>query len=209
LESFFEKRSGQSETANAPKRERNIEDLVENPILYHALNSITQKGVTLHMNKSELEMLCVAGALMAVIAQADGQIHPDEVETIKVSLQKHWKIGDSAAAIIADIAVNIKVSGMDIHKNCKKFYASTSAEDRMNFVMALIELIKADYEVDPNEIVRLREIATNLRIPPAKLAAIIPALGSIERPPEDEAVGDDDDDDDDIGGFGSFLGRGN
>lgn len=190
---FKSARNKRRETlGHIPRRERNIEEFLENPIFYRSFRKLTEQGVSVHMDKSELEKLCVAGALMACVAQADGEIHPNEVNIIKRLLMKYWHIGNDAASIVAEIAVNQEVSGMDILRMCRKFFSETEADSRLDFVKALVGLVKSDYEVHANELERLRAIAINLKIPQATMLELIPKVGPLDASEVDDLFSEDE-----------------
>lgn len=165
--------------SKVPRRERNIEDFVDNPIFYRSFRKLTDAGVTVHMDKAELEKLCVAGALLACIAQADGTIHENEKDLIRRLLKKYWNISEEAAQIVSEIAVNQEVAGMDILRMCRKFFGETDAASRLDFYKALVALVKSDYDVDANERERLRSIGINLKIPQETVVELMPALGEV------------------------------
>lgn len=160
-------------------RERKLDEFIENPIFYHALRALPANHVTLHMDKSELEKLCVGSALMASVAQADGVIDPREVVRIIALLKHYWTISEEAADLVSHIAVNQEVAGMDLLRMCRKFYEVTMFEERLDFFKALIGLVKSDFYVEAAERERLRSIAVNLKIPQDTMAALLPKTGEI------------------------------
>ncbi len=194
LEGVFKSaRMKRTEALNrTPRRERNIEEFLENPIFYRSFHKLTDDGVNVHMDKAELEKLCVAGALMACIAQADGSIHPNEVILIKKLLKKYWHISEQAATIVSQIAVNQEVAGMDILRMCRKFYTENDAKSRLEFFETLVALVKSDYDVHPNERERLRAIATHLKIPLDTLLAMLPPVGVLSEDQVDNSFHDED-----------------
>lgn len=176
-----------------PRRERNIDEFLENPIFFRSFRKLTDSGINVQMDKSELEKLCVAGALLACVAQADGEIHPNEVVLIRRLLKKYWHISDAAARIVSEIAVNHEVAGMDILRMCRKFFSETDSESRMDFFRALVALVKSDYEVHPNERERLRSIAINLKISQDVVMELVPKVGALDESEVEDFLTEEED----------------
>ena len=166
-----------------PRRERDIDTYLENPIFYRSLRALTSEGVPVQMDKSELEKLCTAGALMACIAQADAVIQPSETAQLKDILHHYWDISEEAATMVTNIAMNEQIAGLNISRMCRKFYDETDYSERMQFFDALIAIAKSDGEVDVNELERLRTIASNFRVPVENTIKLLPRPGPV---PEEE-----------------------
>jgi len=181
LERLFEsaKKRRQRVFGKPPKRERNWDDFVDQPIFYRVLQSITAKGIPLHMDKAELEKLCTAGALMAAVVQADGVIDLDEVDAVRRALIQHFEISNEGAEVVAGIAITHEISGMDILRLCRKYFAVTKARERLAFVNALVAIMQADRSINAEEQEKMRAIATHLKIPYGIIIEIMPSSGSL------------------------------
>lgn len=179
---FFEaSRDHRKRTLNRiPKRERNLDDFIDNPVFYHAFQRITARGIVIHMNRAELEKLCTAGALMAAIAQADGEVDPMETLEIKEAFMKHWKVNKEASEIVAEIAVDHEVIGLDLLRLCRKLFQETTDEERKHFFLILCDIIRADNKVVADELERVRAIATHLKLPSAYVQKELPLLTPLE-----------------------------
>ena len=115
---------------------------------------------------------------MASIAQADAEVHPNEIEQIKNHLKKHWDISDQAVDLVTEIAIDHDIIGLDLLRLCRVFYENSNSKGRTAFIKVLAELVKADDEVKPDEINRLHKIATYLRFPEGDLIPLVSQAGS-------------------------------
>ena len=157
----------------APHRERDVEAFLDHPVFYRAFHALTKRGIEVQLDKSQLYDLCAAGALMASIAQADKQIHPNEVDEIKKHLKKHWDLTDPAVDLLTEIAIDHETTGMDLLRLSRVFYENSNAKGRIAFIKVLAEIVKADEKIIPDELIRLQKIATYLRFPQDDLMALI------------------------------------
>jgi len=161
---------------------QNIEEIefVEKPVTYEMLHKIVKRGMPGNITEDEVERICSAGAMMASIAHADGEVHPDETSKICDIVNKSWDIGDLGAHIISEVAVNHVVYDVDTLRLCRMFFKGTNTEERLQFVQALSAVAKADMDVHVNEIECVKTIGTHLKIPNAELIPLIPKIGPVD-----------------------------
>ena len=76
--------------ANAPNRERYIDDFTKNKVFYSLSRRLELEGGAIDLPEAELRRLSLAGGLMARVAYVDHEVHESEFEHMVESIQGHW-----------------------------------------------------------------------------------------------------------------------
>jgi uncharacterized tellurite resistance protein B-like protein len=150
--------------ADAPNREQHFEDYIKNKV-YYGLQRRTERGeVQLDLPEERLRMLCLAGGLMARVAQVDLKVTDEELAFIGNALQGEWDLASEEAAFVADVAVSEIGPDMDYYRLTRQFFNSTDREQRSHFLNLLFAVAAADGAVSLQETEEIRTIANTLRL---------------------------------------------
>lgn len=145
-------------------REKDLDDFLHNPVFFRLAREAKKFTEPLQFTKHQLRKLCLAGAIMARVAQADNVIHDDEVAIIFEALSETWLMSDNGALLVASIALNKQYGEMDMLRVCRHFYEASEPAERMELFETLVEIAEADDSVDPVELEVLADICNHLKI---------------------------------------------
>ena len=145
-------------------REAHFDDFVKNKVYYR----VCQKGLTVMasntVSEERIRMLCLAGAMMAMVAHEDKQLADEESTMMRQVLQRHWNLGAQDSAIMTEAALSEAAKGLSRASVTRQFYEQTSYEQRVRFLDVLFAIAAADGDVDHDEIGLIREIAAALKL---------------------------------------------
>lgn len=145
-------------------REEHLDDFIKNKVFYRVRRRLKVGDIQLDIPEEELRKLCLAGALMARIAQVDRKVTREEFDNMVLALQDYWKISESAASFVLEVAVFEVGLGLDYYRLTRQFYESTAAEDRLNFIMILFHISLADGLASDDEIEEIKAVADSLKL---------------------------------------------
>ncbi len=158
------RRHRQTSAAQTYNREKDLEDFLKNPVFFRLAREAKTFSEPLQFTKHELRKLCLAGAIMAKVAQADHFIHDDEVAVIFEALSDTWMLSDNGALLVLSIALNKNYGDMDMLRICRHFYEVSNSDERLQLFFTLVEIADADGSFSSPEIDVLVSIAGHLKI---------------------------------------------
>lgn len=150
--------------AKAPNREENLVDFMRNKIYYSLNRIMEEEGTSINLSEADLRKLSLAGGLMARVANVDGEINPDELETMAEAIRVSWDISRTEADLVAEVAALEISRGMDPYRLSRRFFESTSEQERLEFLDVLFAVADGDDYVSYEEIEEIRIIATVLKL---------------------------------------------
>jgi uncharacterized tellurite resistance protein B-like protein len=150
-----------SEIAN---REENLVDFMRNKVYYSLNRLMQQEERHIDLPEAELRKLSLAGGLMARVANVDGEIQPQEMSTMAEAIQTKWHIAQEEADLVAEVAALEISRGMDPYRLSRRFFESTSEQERLDFLDVLFAVADGDGFVSYEEIEEIRTIATVLKL---------------------------------------------
>jgi len=151
-------------TANAPNRERHLEDFVKNKVYYTVRRHLDLGEANLDIPETELRKLCLAGGLMAQLAQVDREVTEEEYDIIARTLQTQWSISEEVAVLVTEVAVFEVSADLDFFRLTREFTSSTTEAERIQFLDILFAVAKADGRVSLVENDEIRRIASSLNL---------------------------------------------
>jgi uncharacterized tellurite resistance protein B-like protein len=80
------------------------------------------------------------------------------------AIKGYWELSDVEAALVAETAVSTITKGMDYYRLSRRFFESTTEDERVRFMDALFAVADADGRVSYEEIEEVRTIATVLKL---------------------------------------------
>lgn len=114
---------------------------------------------TPELTSEEFHKLCLAGGIMARVANVDEVITQGEFSTISAALQEGWGLDLPWAAMVAEIAISEVTAGLDTHALVREFFRCTTEAERIAFLDVLFLVALGDDRVSREEIEEIRRIS--------------------------------------------------
>ena len=150
--------------ANAPNREEHFEDFIKNKVYYAVHRRLASDDAVLDIPEERLRKLCLAGGLMARVANVDLDVTDEEFAAISKALKVGWGIDPEEAAFVTEVAVSEIGPDMDYYRLSRGFFNATTIEERIQFMKVLFSVADADGYVSSEEIEEIRTIANGLHL---------------------------------------------
>ncbi|MFL7890635.1 MAG: TerB family tellurite resistance protein [Anaerolineales bacterium] len=148
----------------APNRELYLDDYVKNKVYYSISRRLELEETAIGIPDKELRRLSLAGGLMARVAYVDQEVQEGEFDSMVKAIKGSWQLTDIEAALVAETAVSTITRGLDYYRLSRRFFESTTEEERVRFMDALFAVADADGRVSYEEIEEIRTIATVLKL---------------------------------------------
>jgi uncharacterized tellurite resistance protein B-like protein len=149
---------------NAPNRELYLDDYVKNKVFYDVSRRLELEDNAIDIPERELRRLSLAGGLMARVAYLDHEVQDGEFDAMVGAIQNNWSLSDFEAALVAESAVSAITKGLDYYRMSRRFFESTTEDERVHFMDALFAVADGDEGVSYEEIEEIRTIATVLKL---------------------------------------------
>jgi len=101
---------------------------------------------------------------MARVAYVDHEVQEGEFDTMVSAIKGNWELSDIQAALVAETAVSTITRGLDYYRLSRRFFESTTEDERVHFLDALFAGADGDSWVSYEEIEEIRTIATVLKM---------------------------------------------
>ena len=150
--------------SNAPNRELYLDDYVKNKVYYSVSRRLELEDTAINIPENELRRLSLAGGLMARVAYVDHDIQEGEFDSMVSAIKGNWELTDVEAALVAETAVSTITKGLDYYRLSRRFFESTTEDERVHFMDALFAVADGDSGVSYEEIEEIRTIATVLKL---------------------------------------------
>jgi uncharacterized tellurite resistance protein B-like protein len=148
----------------APNRELYLDDYVKNKVYYSISRRLELEETAIDIPDKELRRLSLAGGLMARVAYVDQEVQEGEFDSMVNAIKGSWQLTDIEAVLVAETAVSTISQGLDYYRLSRRFFESTTEEERVRFMDALFAVADADGRVSYEEIEEIRTIATVLKL---------------------------------------------
>jgi uncharacterized tellurite resistance protein B-like protein len=149
---------------DAPNRELYLDDYVKNKVFYNVSRRLELEETEIDIPEKELRRLSLAGGLMARVAYVDHEVQEGEFDSMVSAIQNNWELSDVQAALVAESAVSAITKGLDYYRMSRRFFESTTEDERVHFMDALFAVADGDEGVSYLEIEEIRTIATVLKL---------------------------------------------
>jgi len=149
---------------DAPNRELYLDDYVKNKVYYSVSRRLELEETGIDIPEAELRRLSLAGGLMARVAYVDHEVQEGEFDSMVSAIQNNWNLSDLEAALVAETAVSTITKGLDYYRLSRRFFDSTTEDERVHFMDALFAVADGDSGVSYEEIEEIRTIATVLKL---------------------------------------------
>jgi uncharacterized tellurite resistance protein B-like protein len=145
---------------DAPNRELQLDDFIQNKIYYNVSRRFSEEKFPVQLSTSELRKLSLAGGLLARVAYADRQVTEQETQVIVNAIQQHWGVSEVEARVVAEMAASEVSKGMDYYRLTRQFFEVTTEEQRLRFLDTLFVVAAGDGQASFAEIEEIRAIAS-------------------------------------------------
>jgi uncharacterized tellurite resistance protein B-like protein len=149
---------------DAPNRELYLDDYVKNKVYYSVSRRLELEETEIDLSEKELRRLSLAGGLMARVAYVDHEVQEGEFDSMVSAIKGNWELSDIQAALVAETAVSTITKGLDYYRLSRRFFESTTEDERVHFLDALFAVADGDSGVSYEEIEEIRTIATVLKM---------------------------------------------
>lgn len=149
---------------DAPNREQDLEDFINNRLYYRVKQQMAAANVDLELDERELRRLSLAGGLMGVVAHVSPEITSGERAAISSALQQYWGVSPEHAAFVTEAAVAPDMAGQDFYRLMREFSEETTLEERRQFLRVLFAVAAADGKASFDEIEQLRVVAQGMKL---------------------------------------------
>lgn len=150
---------------NAPNREEQLEDFINNKVYYFAQRRLERGQAELDIPEEKLRKLCLAGGLMARIARVSAGVTEAEVSAMVDSLQAGWHTTAEEANFVIAVAVSDTAADLDTLHLTNRFIKVCTRQECVEFLDVLFAIATVDGEASFDEIEEIRRIARGLNLP--------------------------------------------
>src|SRR5437870_11958993 len=134
-----------------------LDEFIRNKILFKLRRKIGVPEVT-----PEMYRLCLLGGLMGIVAQADGEIDPRELEEIRRQLQFRGQFETESLEILVSIIEEESVRGLDRARLIGEYTRNIGFEERVEVLDLLFAVAAANGSLTYAELEELRGISSGL-----------------------------------------------
>ena len=147
-----------------PARDDEFEDFVRNRVFYRVRKRLqVEDEAEIDIPEEKLRKLCLAGALMSMLAHSDEDIAEEEAEVMNRAMKLHWGLAEPEAAVVVHTAISEAVAGMRRSTLTRRFYGMTNREERLNLLEALFAVAASHGGAAHNEVEMIRDISNALK----------------------------------------------
>jgi uncharacterized tellurite resistance protein B-like protein len=134
-----------------------LDEFIRNKIFFKLRRRIGTEQVT-----PEMYRLCLLGGLMGIVAQADGEIDPRELEEIRRQLQFRGQFETESLEILVSIIEEESVRGLDRARLIGEYTRNIGFEERVEVLDLLFAVAAANGSLTYAELEELRGISSGL-----------------------------------------------
>ena len=116
------------------------------------------------VDETELRRLCLAGGLMAHVAQLDRHVDEGEIDTMVAALRDGWKLDEATAQAVTKVMIIRSEGLLDLHRALREFFELTTESERASFLDVLFSVAAGDGMVSLGEMEEIRLISMGLKL---------------------------------------------
>ncbi|MEO0794350.1 MAG: TerB family tellurite resistance protein [Verrucomicrobiota bacterium] len=125
----------------------------------------SEQGFEIDVSDTERDRICLIGCLLAVVANADGELDPSEKNVARDFLLRRWKFSGQVTSFVIQIMTFDPARDLDLAMIVRRLYESTTDDDRKLILKTLLAISAADGRILKEEIDECYRIARLLKIP--------------------------------------------
>jgi uncharacterized tellurite resistance protein B-like protein len=136
-----------------------LDEFIRNKIFFKL-----QRRLGSHQMTPQTYRLCLLGGLMGIVAQADGEIAPQELEEIRRRLQNTGRFEPEALDTLVTIIREESVRGLDRSRLVSEYTGPLTFDERVNLLDLLFAIAAADGGLTHAELEQLRGISAAMNL---------------------------------------------
>ncbi len=162
LRKIFQKR--RKLMSNVANREVHLDEYMENQVLFRVKHFMRETNLKWQHDAGWLERVCLMGGLMARMVMIDRILLPEEAREMINLLMQRWNLTREWAETVTMLSLCKEASEMDVRRLAVRFEQTTTDFERRELFQALVQIVKADSEIDPREVKELERMAEFLKV---------------------------------------------
>ena len=109
-----------------------------------------------------LRRLALGAGILAHLVRLDDVVESGERQALIGALTQQWGLGENAATLVADLALDETARGVDLHTLMRDFVDVTDEDERQRFLAAVFLVAAGDGRASFDEIEEVRRIGRGL-----------------------------------------------
>jgi uncharacterized tellurite resistance protein B-like protein len=154
-------RVGASQRAELP--EQRLKEL-NRAILREVSDRIAEDEQNPDLSERELRRLCLAGGLLAHVAEIDRRVDEGERGVMVEALRDGWGLNEAVARAVTEIVIIHSGDEFDLHRSLREFFTLTNEAERISFLDVLFAVAAGDGQVSFQEQEEIRLICMGLKL---------------------------------------------
>lgn len=110
----------------------------------------------------ELQRLALGAGILAHVVRLDDVVESGERDALIEGLTEQWGLGEGAARVVAELALDEVAGGVDLHCLLREFGERTDESQRQRFLAAVFRVAAGDGRATYDEIEEVRRIGRGL-----------------------------------------------
>lgn len=136
-----------------------LDEFIKNKIFFKLQRRLGTDQITANTYR-----LCLLGGLMGIVAQADGQIAPQELEQIRLHLRNRGEFEATALDTLIAIIEEEAVRGLDRARLISEYTVGLGFDERVELLNMLFGIAAADGRLTHAELEELRGISAAMSL---------------------------------------------
>jgi len=165
LKSFFrsplQRRAHAAAQAELPQKR--LEEL-NHTILREVADRIAEEDMSHDFDERELKRLCLAGGLLAHVAEVDRRVDEGERAVMVEALRDGWGLSEGVACAVSEVVLVHSGDELDLHRSLREFFSLTTEAERISFLDVLFAVAAGDGRVSLQEQEEIRLISMGLKL---------------------------------------------
>ncbi len=133
-------------------------------ILREVSDRIAEDERELDLSERELKRLCLAGGLLAHVAEVDRRVDEGERGVMVEALKDGWGLSEAVARAVTEVVLIHSGDDFDLHHSLREFFSLTSEAERISFLDVLFAVAAGDGQVSFQEQEEIRLISMGLKL---------------------------------------------
>ncbi len=133
-------------------------------ILREVSDRIAEDEQDLDLSERELKRLCLAGGLLAHVAEVDRRVDEGERLVMVEALKDGWGLSEAVARAVTEVVLIHSGDDFDLHRSLREFFSLTSEAERISFLDVLFAVAAGDGQVSFQEQEEIRLICMGLKL---------------------------------------------
>jgi uncharacterized tellurite resistance protein B-like protein len=159
LDLFFGRLKGLFGRTPAQSSLLDVDEFLRNKILFRLKRRLGDGEIP-----PDTHRLALLGGLMGIVAQADGEIHPRELDAIRSELARRGRFEDETLDLLLAIIEEESVRGLDRYRIITEYAQDISTDERRELLDLLFGVAASDGGLTHAELEELRSISSALHL---------------------------------------------